>query len=48
MTRNIEEGQKEIGEDEKEANGRRINQEREGQLQKQLRKKKKLNKKIWE
>ena len=48
MTRNIGEGQKEIGEDKKKANGRKINQERERQLQKQLRKKKKLNKKIWE
>ena len=48
MTRNIRKGQKEIREDGKEANERRINQEREGQRQKQLRKKKKLNKKIWE
>ena len=47
MTRNIGEGQREIGIDEKEVNGRRTDQVKEELHQKQLRKKKKSSKEIW-
>ena len=44
MTRNIREGQREIGIDRKEVNGRRINQVKEELYWKRLRKKKKSSK----